>query len=275
MQTQWQQAMVAAHGVDFHYTRTGAGTGKPVIVLAHGFSDYGLNWGPLVPHFEADYDFILPDARGHGLSARAVPGEEIDLAGDLAAVMQALGIENAIVGGHSMGGYTAGALAQRFPHLTRALILEDPAWFDRPAEPEPKPQPEDKPNPWHEWLFSLPGTPIESVMAKCRADNPSWGDEELRPWAESKMQFDPNFLKVPQTFRGDWRDTVRSLKAPTLLLTADKEKGAIISPEMAEEIRGLSPYVVVAAIPNAGHSIRRENGPAYIQAVRAFLKKIG
>lgn len=273
MQRDWQQDYVVIHGIRFFYTRTGAGSGKPVIVLAHGFSDYGLNWTPLASQLESEYDLILPDARGHGHSQRVQPGEQTDLAGDLAEIIKALELPRPIVGGHSMGGYTAAAMAARYPGLARALILEDPAWFDQPAQPEPEPA-EPKPNPWFEWLLDLPNQTIEQVIAKGRKDSPNWPEEEYLPWAESKKLLDPNFVRNPRMMPGDWRGTVRALTVPTLLLTAEKEKGAIISVEMAEEIRRLSPHVQVAYIPGAGHSIRRENGPAYIKAVKDFLSTI-
>lgn len=270
MQTQWQQDYVDIRGARFFYTRTAPGSGKPVIVLAHGFSDYGLNWAPLVPHFAGAYDFVLPDSRGHGRSPRVALDEAIDQPRDLAEIIQALGLEKPVVGGHSMGGYTAAALAARFPDIPRALILEDPAWFDRPAEPEPEPT-EPQPNPWFTWLLDLPNQTLEQVIAKGRADSPHWPEEEYQPWAESKKLLDPNFVRNRRIMPGDWRDTVKAIPVPTLLLTAETDRGAIIGVEMAAEIRALNPLIQVARIPNAGHSIRRENGPAYVQATRAFL----
>lgn len=266
----WKQDFVEIRGGKLHYTRTAPGSGKPVIVLAHGFSDYGLNWAPLVPHLP-EYDFVLPDARGHGLSARAQAGEPIDLAADLAELIQALGLERPVVGGHSMGGYTAGALAARYPGLARALILEDPAWFDRPAEATPQPR---KLEPWMEWLLHLEDLTVDEIAEKGRRENPAWLEEEFSLWAESKKQFDPNFIFAYQIPAGDWRDTVRALTVPTLMLTAEPEKGSIITPQMAAEISQLSPLVTVAHIPGVGHCIRREAGPAYVQAVREFLGRL-
>ena len=56
-----------ANGIRLHYYRTGDGT-KPAVVLCHGFSDSGLCWTPVARQLEADYDVIMLDARGHGLS---------------------------------------------------------------------------------------------------------------------------------------------------------------------------------------------------------------
>src|SRR5512147_134633 len=106
----WTDGTISANGAQFHYTRTGDGT-KPALVLAHGFSDNGMCWLPVARDLEADYDVILPDARGHGKSQRVQPGEWVNHASDLAGIIQALGLDRPVVGGHSMGGSTAGALA--------------------------------------------------------------------------------------------------------------------------------------------------------------------
>ena len=57
---------VMANGIRIHYWRTGGD--KPVLLVAHGSSDDGLCWTNLAKELEADYDIIMPDARGHGLS---------------------------------------------------------------------------------------------------------------------------------------------------------------------------------------------------------------
>ena len=60
----------------------------------------------------------------------------------------------------------------------------------------------------------------------------------------------------------------------TLLLTGDPSKGAIVSPETAREVVGLSSSIRVVNIPGVGHSIRRENYPRFMQAVIAFLDEV-
>ena len=110
MQNHWTEKDVTVDGAQFHYYRTGDGS-KPALVLAHGFSDNGMCWLPVARDLEADYDVVLPDARGHGKSPRVQPGERVDHAADLAGIIQALGLERPVVGGHSMGGSTASVLA--------------------------------------------------------------------------------------------------------------------------------------------------------------------
>ncbi len=275
MITHWTEQDITVEGARFHYFRTGDGS-KPALVLAHGFSDNGLCWLPVARDLQAEYDVILPDARGHGKSQRVQPGELVDNARDLAGFVRALGLDRPVVGGHSMGGSTASALAAGWPELVRALILEDPGWRDFPPRPEPKPEDEGKepqPNPWFAWLQKLPEATVEQVMAKGRADNPTWDEVEMRPWAESKKQLDLNILQVERP-REPWREVVKAIACPTLLLTADAQKGAIIAPEQICEIQELNRNIQVVNIPGAGHNIRRENYAAYMQAVREFLRTV-
>lgn len=273
MTFEFQQGEVKVGAVKVHYWRTGGD--KPALVLAHGFSDNGLCWLPTAQALAPDYDIILPDAVGHGLSSRVRYDQEIDLASDLAGLIQALRLHRPIVGGHSMGASTAASMAARYPELARALILEDPAWFDRPpAPPEPEKKP-DEPNPWIEFLKKARSQPTEAVMEHARKENPLWAEIELRPWAESKQQFDVNFVAARQrNEQTNWRDTARAITVPTLLVSADPEKGALITPALSEAAADLNPRIQFVRIPGAGHNVRRENFSAFLSAVKAFLAEL-
>src|SRR5690349_5016852 len=105
----WQSGELDANGIRIHYTRTGGA--KPPLVLAHGFSDDGLCWTPVARALEQDYDVIMVDARGHGLSEAPEQGYGHDQqAADLAGAIDALGLRRPAVLGHSMGAATTLAL---------------------------------------------------------------------------------------------------------------------------------------------------------------------
>lgn len=267
----WTQNNLMVNGVKLHYTRTGSGN-KPPLVLLHGFSDSGLCWLPVARDLEADFDVILPDARGHGLSARVQPGEGIDMAGDLAGFVQGLGLKKPVIGGHSMGAGVSAQAAARFPSLARALILEDPGWW-APKLPEAK---EDEPraNPFHDWLMSLESWSVEQCMEKCRADSPTWAEVELRPWAESKKQFDPHFTQAAHFQGMEWPEIVSAIRCPILLITSEPEKGGIVTMEVAKKAASLNRGLRVAQVNGAGHNIRRENYPNYMWVVKSFLKEV-
>ena len=270
MDMEWLQADVTLSDMTMHYIRTGGD--KPALVLAHGFTDNGLCWLPVVQALAQQYDVILPDARGHGLSSRVQAEQVIDFGSDLAEFIQALKLDRPVVGGHSMGGITASVLGAHFPDLSRALILEDPAWFD-PQSARPPKSSDD--NPWVKELQGYATLTVEEVMAKGRANSPLWPEIEMRPWAESKKQVDLNCFKVVDSARElDWKEIARGLRVPTLLVTGEVSKGAIISPEQAQKATEINPLIQVAHIPGVGHSIRRENFPGFMTAVTEFLRKL-
>jgi N-formylmaleamate deformylase len=275
----WTVNDLVVDGVKIHYTRTGDGS-KPPLVLLHGFSDNGLCWLPVARDLEADFDVILPDARGHGHSARVLPGETaakdqpIDMVADTAGLIRALGLNRPILGGHSMGANTSSQVGARFPDLMRALVLEDPPWRDMPLPqpPEPGAQAPARPNPMRDWITSLEKKTVDELIAGCRKDNPGWAEAELRPWAESKKQFDYNFLQRPGGMPTGWQGIAQALACPTLLITADPAKGAIVTPEIAQQVCAANANIQAVQIPGAGHNIRRENYVEYMRVLRAFLK---
>ncbi|MEZ4591996.1 MAG: alpha/beta hydrolase [Chloroflexota bacterium] len=267
MSTPWHDADVTIDTHTFHYLRTGNGR-KPPLLLLHGFSDNGRCWQQLAQDLEATYDVIMPDSRGHGRSARIQPGTPLDNAADADALINALGLEKPIVAGHSMGGLTATELGARYPHLAKAIILEDPAWLDRPTTPEPPQE-----NPFFTWLQQMDGLPLPEVIAFGQASNPAWPEAEFPAWATAKQQLDKTIFGALHMDK-PWRDFVSALAVPTLLITAEVERGAIITPALAQEATSRSAHLQIAHVPDAGHNIRRENYPAYVQAIRAFLATI-
>ncbi len=269
----WTANDLVVDGVKIHYTRVGDGS-RPTLILLHGFSDNGLCWLPVARDLEADFDVILPDARGHGLSARVQPGEAIDMVADTAGLIRGLGLDRPILGGHSMGANTSSQVGARFPSLVRALVLEDPPWRDwePPKPPEPGKEPQTPPNPMNDRITSLEKSSVEELIASCRKDNPAWAEVELRPWAESKKQFDYNFLQRPGGLPQDWMEVYPAIHRPTLLITADPAKGSIVTPEMAKLVCAQNKYIQAVYIPGAGHNIRRENYAEYMRVLRAFLK---
>ena len=97
----------------------------PAVLLIHGFPLNRQMWQPqLQPLSEAGYRVIAPDLRGFGASEASVDGYSIDgFADDMIALMDALKIERAVVGGMSMGGYILMNLLERYPQRVRAACF--------------------------------------------------------------------------------------------------------------------------------------------------------
>jgi pimeloyl-ACP methyl ester carboxylesterase len=121
-------------GVRFHYQDIGAGRS---LVLSHAIGRDLTQIQRYVgapPHFRV----VCWDARAHGLTEPIGPLEQLNFAtfaDDLAALLDHLGIETAILGGISMGAATSIAFCSRHPARVRAAILIRSAWL---AEPHPK-----------------------------------------------------------------------------------------------------------------------------------------
>ncbi|WP_159888524.1 alpha/beta fold hydrolase [Paenibacillus puerhi] len=102
---------------------TEQGSGHPLVLL-HGFCGSGAYWDEVVPLLDAHYRVIVPDLRGHGESGSPDEAYTIEgMADDIAALIDELGTEKAIVLGHSLGGYVTLALAERHSDKLRAFGL--------------------------------------------------------------------------------------------------------------------------------------------------------
>lgn len=97
----------------------------PALLLIHGSASSTRSWNPMVPLLTGSHRVIRMDLLGHGRSAKpadrsyAIP----DQARRTGVVLDRLGVEHAVVVGHSSGGAVATALAEQRPDLVTALAL--------------------------------------------------------------------------------------------------------------------------------------------------------
>lgn len=267
MHPTWTQSDLEINGASIHFYRTGDGS-KPPLLLAHGFSDNGLCWQPVTEELQGRYDVIMPEARGHGFSARIRPGERLDMPADLACLIGTLGLKDVIVGGHSMGASVAFQLAARFPRLVRALFLEDPPWGFRPPTP-PAAGPLE--HPLSEFARGLQTKTLEQLMDECRQEHPTWPEITVQRWCEGKKQLDPGFLSTLGSMSNGWQEQLKQIRCPALLITADPALGGIITPEIARLVVEANPSFQVANIPGVGHHVRFADHALYMKKVNEFL----
>lgn len=265
----WYSRDVQTSGIRTHYYRTGGD--KLVLILLHGATDDGLCWIRLARALEADYDIIMPDARGHGLSD--APLEDYSTpsrAADVAGLIEALHLDRPAVAGHSMGAVTALQLAADYPSLLRCTILEDPV-FRLTANPPPVAEREALASRTLQLMNERKALGRDGLIAHCRTQNPAWSEEEFGPWADAKLRVSPNFAGRRVVDNWPWRELLTEVRCPILLITGDNDRGAIVSPEAAAEAQRIQPLVNVVHLSGAGHNIRREQFDSYVQAVRSFL----
>jgi len=97
----------------------------PAVLLIHGVTASHLSW-PLVAERLDGVQVIAPDLRGRGRSNGLSGPAGLDAhAKDLVAVLDALGVEQAVVVGHSMGAFVAVVLGELYPERVPRLVLVD------------------------------------------------------------------------------------------------------------------------------------------------------
>lgn len=265
----WESAFAEANGVRIHYWRTGGE--KPVIVMSHGITDSGLDWSSLAKALEADYDVIMYDARGHGLSDKPETGYSIENhVADLKGLVDALGIASPILMGHSMGGAIVARTAAMYPGLPKAVILEDPVHMEQRPEMDAERKAEIEASR-REAIVKRQTMTREQIIEQGRTEaHPGWREEDYGPWADSKLQVSPNIAPT-YTSMPSLRDSFPKITAPTLILKADAD-GATRAKNA--EVAALLPDGKIVHIDGAGHNIRRDKPEETLAEVRTFLNSI-
>jgi non-heme chloroperoxidase len=110
-------------GVTLPYVEHGDPEGVPVVLL-HGYSDSWRSWELLLAELPAGVRAFALTPRGHGDADRPAGGYSPEHhAADVAAFMDAMGIDSAVIAGHSGGSYSAQRFALDHPQRTRGLVL--------------------------------------------------------------------------------------------------------------------------------------------------------
>ncbi len=255
--------------VKIHYYRTG--DEKPPVVLLHGITDYGLCWNQLALRLEPEYDVVLVDARGHGLSSAPSEGYTADnLAEDVAVVIRLLELNRPVLIGHSIGAETAAVVAARYPELVNGVVLEDPPWFGaglRESEPERRAMVDH----WRQSIVEMRTKSLEELVEVAREKYPQCDEAEHFHWAKAKQQAHPEvaqkFMEAPL----DWLELAQQMRCPALLITGDPALGALVTAEVASQVGRAWKNGQVVHIPKAGHSIHRAQFEPFYEVVIRFL----
>lgn len=110
--------------MQLHYQTLGQG--QPLVML-HGLFGSADNWGSVAKHFVQHYQVISVDLRNHGRSPHNDSQTYPEMADDLSALCDALGLEQIYLLGHSLGGKVAMQFATQYPQKVSKLIVVDMA----------------------------------------------------------------------------------------------------------------------------------------------------
>jgi pimeloyl-ACP methyl ester carboxylesterase len=268
---------IPTNGATIHVRVGGHG---PAVVLLHGYADTGDMWAPLAADLARDHTVVVPDLRGLGLSSKPPGGfDKKTQAGDVAGVMDALGVGRADLVTHDIGNMVGFAFAAQHPERVNRFVL-----IDAPI-PGVGPWEEVLKNPllWH---FHFGGPDMERLVAgreRIYLDR-FWNDFAADPSriSEETRQHYAALYALPgamhsgfaqfAAFDQDAADNRAflargKLTMPVLALGGEKSFG----PQMAEIMRAAATNVQGGVVPDSGHWVMDENPTATIALVRAFL----
>ncbi|MDQ3401869.1 MAG: alpha/beta hydrolase [Actinomycetota bacterium] len=231
--------------------------GVQTLVLLHAFPLDSRMWDAVRDRLSDHVRLITPDQRGAG----DAPPSLDTVATDVLALLDDHGVEQAVLGGCSMGGYASMAVLRAAPHRVSGLVLIDtkaPADTDeaRAGRLDVAARAERE-GPGH-WL-------ADSLLPNLLA-RPDSG--EVRRWIGEQDGASVAWAQRAMAARPDSRDTLRAVVVPTLVVHGAQD--ALMPVTLAEEMTELTRGQLVV-LPNAGHLAPVEEPDAVASAIISWL----
>ncbi len=265
-------------GIRTHYLR--AGTGSPLVLL-HGLGDSAQDWQWVMPSLAERYRVYAPDLPGSGASAK--PSADYSprfYARFIHNFLDALGVADAVVAGHSFGGLAAICFALAAPTRVRALVLANSAGLGQEVNIGLR-------------LVSTPGYgDLTTLWAQTPPGNIQrvWARTALlfaRPWRaprawladQYRLVQQPGFLgatlrelRAQINFGGQLNvvlDELPRLSVPTLLIWGDRDQVVPVHHAQAALAQVQRGQLVV--IPDCGHLPHVEQPKRFADVFHTFL----
>ena len=255
----------------------------PPLLLVHGWPESWYAWRKVMPALARDFEVVAVDQRGIGLSDKPQGGYDTGTqAGDLAALMTALGHEAFAVVGHDTGFSISYALAADHPdRVERVALLEIPG--SPGAAPSP---PVLVPGPINDRLWHLSFNRLTGINEQLVAGNEDafyrWEfDAAAKPLPDDVIAYYVGMLSNPESLRAsfewyraldatiaqDGRRKDRSLTMPVLAVGGELSFGA----HVAEAMQAVAGDVTGVVIPGTGHFLAEESPDELLEALAGFL----
>ncbi|MYC07353.1 MAG: alpha/beta hydrolase [Chloroflexi bacterium] len=263
------------------------GDGPPILAL-HGLASSAHWYDIIAPLLRDRYRIVAPDQRGHGQTTQASNGYGWhSVASDAVGLLDLLGIEKAIVFGHSWGGNVAVATAAHYPDRVAALVMIDGGFFSPQMIPgatweafSQRLSPRDVSGTRAEFIARMQGQ-----LAMC------WNDEIERIVQTMVYEADGQIYDIlrpqnqAQVIRAMWDDPAsdawRRIKCPSMIVPAGPSPDRANSDFAVSRRRMVNlaaeniPNCRVHWIPETVHDIGYHKPRELADAILAFLDDIG
>jgi 3-oxoadipate enol-lactonase len=260
-------ATATVSGITISYTDSG-GDG-PVVVLSHGYLMDSSMFDPQVAALAPEFRVITWDERGFGGTRATGPFSYWDSAADVIGLLDHLGIEQAVLGGMSQGGFLSLRAALKAPGRVRALILIDSQAGQENPEVAPAYEQMEQ-----TWLEHGPA-PVQDVVAAIILGPPD-GPVDYQPWFAKWAAADREELRLAFRClmdRDDITGRLGEISCPALILhgTAD----AAIPMEQAEVVRaGLAGPATLVSVEGGSHAANLSHPGQVNAAMLTFLRSL-
>jgi pimeloyl-ACP methyl ester carboxylesterase len=273
---------VRARGLDFHVAEAGAG--DDVVLCLHGWPQHWYEWRHLLPALADRHRVLALDQRGFGWSDAPDGGyEKENLASDVLAVLDALGLERVKLVGHDWGGWIGFLLCLREPErFERYLALNIlPPWTTMRAM---------APHLWrfwYQWLVLSPvlgyrlhrsGAFVPKVLVGASTERSVWDQETLHAFADNlaeparamagvRMYRTFNLPEVLAIGRGRYAGA--HLKVPTRMLFGTDD--AALPAQLLDGYERHADDMQVELVQGCGHFIADERPDLVAARAREFF----
>ncbi|HRQ23869.1 MAG TPA: alpha/beta hydrolase [Anaerolineales bacterium] len=264
---------IEINGLNVHYKKYG--NGEPVFILLHGFGASLFSWREVTEPLAEIGTVIAYDRPAFGLTERPMEWDGINPYSQetqvelVIGLMDALGVEKAILVGNSAGGTIAMLTALQYPQRVESLILVDPAVYAGGGAPS-----------WSRPLLNRLG-PLFARQIQTRGPElveVAWHDpSKITPEIMEGYQ---KPLRVENWDKALWYLTTSSRESslaerldkftlPILVITGDDDR--FVPTEQSVRLAGELPNASLVVIPQSGHVPHEETPAEFMQAVIDFL----
>jgi 3-oxoadipate enol-lactonase len=257
---------VRVNGIDTWYDVTGEG---PWLVLSHSLACNSHMWDPQMAALTKQYKVLRYDTRGHGQTEAPAGAYTLDqLADDVKALFDALGVQSPHWCGLSMGGMIGQTLALKYPGLVKSLVLADTT--SRYA-PEAAAQ----------WMDRIKIAQDKGMGALVEPTLGRWFTEPYRKAHPDVMKTVGGWIASTPVagYAGcchalpkiDVTDRLQEIRVPALVIVGEQDMGTPVA--MARAIHEALPGSKLTILPSAAHLSNMEQPAAFTQALQDFLAR--
>ncbi|MFD3566441.1 alpha/beta fold hydrolase [Streptomyces sp. NPDC058667] len=276
---------ITVPGGSLHTESSGA-PAAPAAVMVHSGIAHGEMWSPLLRALDDEVFGVAYDCRCFGRSTTTLDGEFSDI-DDLASVLDAYGLESAVLVGESRGARLAIDFALAHPGRVDGLFLlaPDVSGFDGPVADDERPlldAVEAAEEAWDTADAADTARTVEELITqevRLFVDGPG---REPEPARASVRETVADMLRLNYTQQKDTPDFVKpkpaagrlaELGCPVRVLVGDADTAGMRA--AAEEIESATAQASLVRVPDAAHALTLEHPKTVERELRAWLREIG